>query len=76
MTTNYIRNLDKGESIKATPSRTTKEWSVGQGSSFKVDHPNGEILITLLEKTGRRARISVECSTDFNLEHVGQVRPK
>ena len=71
----YHRELDKGESIVISKEHS-KERTVNTNIPVRVKHPLGDIVITLLEKTGRRARLSIESDEDFYMEHVGRVKPK
>lgn len=67
----YQRELDRGESIVIR-----KEAEISTTRSLMVKHPLGDILVTLIEKTGRRARLEIVSDTEFYMEHVGQVKPK
>jgi len=73
----YKRELDKGEQIVINEKApVSKERTVIMNTAFRVKHPMGDIVITLLEKSGRRARLSIESDQEFHMEHIGAVKPK
>lgn len=73
----YNREVDKDEQIVISGKPVVVERGIEMNDSLKLDCPvNGIIIITLKEKSGRRARLSIESENELNMEHIGAVKPK